>query len=127
MRSLNPASIQACCYPAYLRERCNTGSFCLTVLADGSTSGLTQKRQELLTVLVIGAVVDVMFTHHADAFLKPDIFSSAAAEMVRKNVNGVPILRWQERGYALAGRLDAPRNIAVSPLSACLQWETEIG
>src|SRR5438094_8998612 len=68
-----------------------------------------------------------MFTHHADAFLKPDIFPSAAAEMVRKNMNGVPILRWQERGYALAGRLDAPRNIAVSPLSACLQWETEIG
>src|ERR1700681_1743178 len=60
-------------------------------------TGLTQKRYKLLSVLVIGAVVDVMFTDNSDAFLKPDIFQSAAAEMAGKNVNGSRILHRQER------------------------------
>jgi len=47
-------------------------------------------------VFVIGAVVDVMFTHYSDAFLKPDILPSATAEMARKNVNRTRILCRQE-------------------------------
>jgi len=42
---------------------------------------LTGKREKLLAVLIIGAVVDVMITHDPDSFLKPDIFPSAAAKV----------------------------------------------
>src|SRR5207249_10620679 len=48
---------------------------------------LTRKRQKLLRVLVIGAVMNVMFTDHSNAWLNPYVFQSAAAEMVRKNVH----------------------------------------
>ena len=71
--------------------------------------------------------MDVMFSHDADALLKPDILPSAAAEMAGKNVNGTCILRGQERTHTFAGRLDLPANIIVPPLAAHLQRETEIG
>src|SRR5712691_3713135 len=92
-----------------------------TVALSEIQTGLTPKGQELLGVFVIGAVVDVMFTHYSDAFLKPDILPSAAAEMDRKNVSGTRIPRRQERVRTLAGRLDPPGNIIVPPRVARLQ------
>ena len=68
-----------------------------------------------------------MFPHDSYPFLKPDILPSAAAEMARKNVDGSRMFGGQEQAHTLASRLDAPGNIAVPPLAARYQGETEIG
>src|SRR5438132_342829 len=78
---------------------------------------------EVLSVFIVGSIVDVMFPHDADAFFKPDVFPPAAAEMVRKDVSGFGIFSMQERVHTSARRLDAPGKIVfdASPFLAHLQ------
>ena len=59
-----------------------------------------------------------MLRDNAGSFLEPDVFLSAAAEMVGKNVKGTCTGR---------GRHHLPGNVVISPLAAHLERETEIG
>ena len=77
-------------------ESCVSGDYTFIWIASAWLSGwgrkgltgLTGERHKLLGVLIVRAIVDVMFPHDPNTLLKPYIFRSATAEMVREYVNG---------------------------------------
>ena len=79
---------------------------------------LMRERYKLLSVFVIGSVVGVGVPHDSDAFLKPDIFPSAAAEMAGKNVrDGFLVLRVARTSPHPRGQARSRHGISLFPHS----------
>ena len=55
--------------------------------------GLRYERHKFLGVLIVRAIVYIVFSDDSDSLLKPDIFPSAAAKMIRENMNRAGICR----------------------------------
>ena len=58
-----------------------------------ASRGLRCERLKFLSVLILPAIVHIVFSDDSDSLLKPDIFPSAAAKVIRENMNRGGICR----------------------------------